>query len=333
MVVSDLEGSVDLGFLRESAREFLAGRGEKDTIEDLAAMDWTGLLVDDALGGAGWCPVEAAVVSEELGRAGDGSAWFGTAVAAAALESAPAEIRDAWLPALIDGTASAGIALAGTTVRVTGADTIDALVTLGHNGIHLFTISDAVPISRDEEMLDVSRAAWRVELSDADSVLIGGPERADRLLATARVLLSADTLGALSATFERLVAYLKDRIAFGVPIASFQAVQHRLVDLLVFEAKSRAVVMKAARALVSAEDVAEDITGGTADPTALSAAAHAFVMSKAAAAVDECMQLSGGIGFTWEYPLHHELRRVFTNSFLLGTARSSRAAFAERAGW
>jgi alkylation response protein AidB-like acyl-CoA dehydrogenase len=49
--------------------------------------------------------------------------------------------------------------------------------------------------------------------------------------------------------------------------------------------------------------------------------------------VDECMQLSGGIGFTWEYPLHHELRRVFTNAQLLGTARSSRALLAEVSGW
>jgi alkylation response protein AidB-like acyl-CoA dehydrogenase len=156
-------------------------------------------------------------------------------------------------------------------------------------------------------------------------MLIGGPERADQLLAVARVLLSADSLGALSTTFERLVGYLKDRTAFGAPIASFQAVQHRLVDLLVLETKARAVVMKAARALASADDAA--------DVTALSVVAHAFVASKATAAVDECMQLSGGIGFTWEYPLHHGLRRVFTNGYLLGTARSSRADLADKAGW
>jgi alkylation response protein AidB-like acyl-CoA dehydrogenase len=156
-------------------------------------------------------------------------------------------------------------------------------------------------------------------------MLIGGPERADQLLAVARVLLSADSLGALSATFDRLVSYLKERIAFDVPIASFQAVQHRLVDLLVFEAKARAVIMKAARAL-SSNEVSDDAI-------ALSATAHAFVTARATAAVDECMQLSGGIGFTWEYPLHHELRRVFTNAYLLGAARASRALFADRAGW
>jgi alkylation response protein AidB-like acyl-CoA dehydrogenase len=125
-------------------------------------------------------------------------------------------------------------------------------------------------------------------------------------------------------TVARLTAYLRDRIAFGVPIASFQAVQHRLVELLVFEVKARAAVMKAARAAVA---------GDVQRTVALSTVAHAFVAAKATAAVDECMQLSGGIGFTWEYPLHHELRRVFTNAQVLGNARSSRALLAEVLGW
>jgi alkylation response protein AidB-like acyl-CoA dehydrogenase len=320
-----VEDDVDIALLRASARDFLAGRGEKDSVEDLAAMDWTGLLVDEALGGTGWRPVEATVIAEELGRTQDQSPWFGGTMAAAALSSASAEIRDRWLPAVLGGTGTAGFALAGDIVRVARADSIDVLIALGRNGIHLLEAADTLPRVSDDELLDVSRPAWRVDLSTAGSVLIGGPERADQLVALARVLLSADSLGALSATFERLVNYLKERVAFGAPIASFQAVQHRLVDLLVFEAKARAVITKAARALAT-DDTSDDAV-------ALSAVAHAFVASKATAAVDECMQLSGGIGFTWEYPLHYELRRVFTNGYLLGTARSSRELLAVRAGW
>ncbi|MFI5507627.1 acyl-CoA dehydrogenase family protein [Mycobacterium sp. NPDC051804] len=316
---------VDLDQLRDAAREFLTGRAARDSVKELAAMDWTGLLVAEHLGGSGWRPAETAVIAEELGRAQNSSTWFGCALAAAALASAPADVRDRWLPAMLDGTAGAGCAHCGGTVRVTAGDVLEILITLGHNGIHLYEISDEIRRSRDNELLDVSRAAWRVDLVGADGVLIGGPERADQLLAVARVLLSADSLGALSATFDRLVSYLKERIAFGVPIASFQAVQHRLVDLLVFEAKARAVIMKAARALAS-NDISDDAI-------ALSAVAHAFVTEKATAAVDECMQLSGGIGFTWEYPLHYELRRVFTNAYLLGTARRSRTLLAEKAGW
>lgn len=319
------DDDVDLDLLRAAARDFLTGRVGQDSVKELAAMDWTGLLVEENFGGSGWRPVEATVIAEELGRAQNASTWFGCVLSGAALSSAPLDVRDRWLPAMLDGTATAGCALAGDTVRVVRGDAIDILVTLGSNGIHLFEVSDAMAKSRDDELLDVSRPAWRVDVSAVRGTLIGGPERADQLLATARVLLSADCLGALSTTFERLVAYLKERVAFGAPIASFQAVQHRLVDLLAFEAKARAVIMKAARALAHGDD--------SGDAIALSASAHAFVCAKAAAAVDECMQLSGGIGFTWEYPLHHELRRVFTNGYLLGTARSSRALFAERSGW
>lgn len=319
------DDDVDLDLLRHSAREFLTERGEPCGVKELAAMDWTGLLVDENLGGAGWRPVEATVIAEELGRSRNSSTWFGCVLSAAALASAPDGFRDRWLNAMLDGTATAGVALSADTVRVANGDAIDILVLLGRNGIHLLEMTDALQRVRDDELLDVTRPTWRVELAGAQGTLIGGPEQADRLLALARVLLSADSLGALSATFDRLVAYLKDRVAFGVPIASFQAVQHRLVDLLVLEAKARAAVMKAARAMAS-ENVSDDAV-------ALSAVAHAFVSAKATAAIDECMQLSGGIGFTWEYPLHHELRRAFDNGYLLGTARGSRALVAERASW
>ncbi len=326
MAPDGTDRDLDLNFLRESAREFLAGRGEKESLQDLAAMDWTGLLVDEALGGAGWSPVAATVVAEEIGRAVDRSAWFGTVLAGAALATAPEDIGRRWLPGLLDGSVAAGLAVAGDTVRVLNADRLDLVVTLGTNDIRLYELSDAVPRSRDDELLDVGRPAWRVELGGVDGASIGDRARAEQLLAVARVLLSADSLGATAACFDRLVEYLKNRTAFGAPIASFQAVQHRLVELLVFEAKARAVVLKAARALSSPDGAGED-------GIALAAVAHAFVTSKAAPAIDECMQLSGGIGFTWEYPLHHELRRAFTNGHLLGTSRASRTALVGRLGW
>lgn len=314
---------VDLDLLRASAREFLAERGDRGTVKDLAAMDWTGLLVDEATGGVGWRPVEACVVAEELGRAQDGSAWFGTTMGAAALASAPEDIRQQWLPGLLTGTATAGFATLGETARIIRGDQVDIVVVLGSNGIHLLRDLDRDRFELDADLLDVTRTAWRIDVTDAPSALIGSTERADELTAMARLLVAADSVGAVSMTLERLTAYLKERIAFGAPIASFQAVQHRLVELLVFEVKARAVIMRAARAVAAADERA----------TLLTAAAHAFVAANAAAAVDECMQLSGGIGFTWEYPLHHELRRAFTNGHLVGTARSSRALVAEVSGW
>jgi len=314
---------VDLDLLRASAREFLAERGEKGSVKDLAAMDWTGLLVDEALGGAGWRPVETCVVAEELGRAQDGSAWFGTTMAAAALAWAPDDVREQLLPGLLAGTTTAGSTVVEGAARVIRGDGIDIVLILGRNGIHLLRDLDPARFTPDGDLLDVTRTVWRVDLADAPSALIGSPERAEQLIALARLLISADSLGAVSMTLERLTAYLRERVAFGVPIASFQAIQHRLVELLVFEVKARAVVMRAARAIASADERA----------VLLTAAAHAFIGAKATGAVDECMQLSGGIGFTWEYPLHYELRRVFTNGHLVGTARSSRALLAEVSGW
>lgn len=314
---------IDLDVLRASAREFLAERSEKGSVKDLAAMDWTGLLVDEVIGGAGWRPVETCVVAEELGRAQDGSAWFGTTMAAAALASAPDEVRGQLLPGLLAGTTTAGFAVLGHAARVIRGADVNIVLLLGSNGIHLLRDLDPAQLTLDGDLLDVTRTVWRIDLADTPSALIGSPERAEELIAMARLLISADSLGAVSMTLERLTAYLRDRVAFGAPIASFQAIQHRLVELLVFEVKARAVIMKAARAIASADERA----------TVLSAAAHAFVAANATAAVDECMQLSGGIGFTWEYPLHYELRRVFTNGHLLGTARSSRALLAEVSGW
>jgi len=323
--MGDADEDLDLDLLREAARDFLTERDTQDSVKELAAMDWTGLLVDETLGGSGCRPVETAVIAEELGRAQNSSPWIGCVIAAAAVSTAPADVRDRWLPGMLDGTTTAACTLTGDVVRAIAGDRVELVITLGPKEIHLIESSDAPHRHADPDLLDVNRVIWNVDISSAQGILIGGAERAEQLLALARVLLSADSLGALAMTFERLVGYLKERVAFGVPIASFQAVQHRLVELLVVQAKARAVIMKAARVLATDDESNDVVT--------LSAVAHAFVTSRAAAAVDECMQLSGGIGFTWEYPLHYELRRVFTNGYLLGTARSSRALLAERADW
>ncbi|MBX7453941.1 acyl-CoA dehydrogenase family protein [Mycolicibacterium sp. 3033] len=313
---------IDLDFLRSSARDFLAGRGDKDSIHDLAAMDWTGLLVEESLGGTGWLPVEAVVVAEELGRSGDRSGWWGATVAAAALASAPDEVRDSLLDSVLTGDAVVATAPDGPVVRVAGSAP-DALIVLSHNGVDLIESVGKLARQPVEDLLDVLRPVQILDVGSAPRRLIGNPARAVALGAVMRLLVSADSIGAVSGTRQRLVDYLRDRVAFGAPLASFQAIQHRLVELLVFEVKARAIVMKGARAAAA----------GHADAEPLSVAAYAFVAARAAAAVDECMQLSGGIGFTWEYPLHHELRRVFDNAQLLESARSAHVHYAEVSGW
>ena len=154
--MADLDSAdVDLDLLRASAREFLAGRGQKGSVKCLAAMDWTGLLVDEVMGGAGWRPVETCVVAEELGRAQDGSAWFGTTMAAAALASAPDEIRKQLLPGLLSGIATAGFAVVDDSARVIRGDEVDIVLLTGHNGIHLLRDLDPARLRLDGDLLDV----------------------------------------------------------------------------------------------------------------------------------------------------------------------------------
>lgn len=327
---TDLEDAPDLDLIRASAREFLSGRTELDSLAELAKMDWLGLLVDEEYSGAGWRPVEACVIAEELGRARDKSPWSGGVLAAAALAAAPESVRDTWLPDALSGAIACAFAPDADVVRIVGGDVARIVVTVGGEGVRLMELGEVHDRRPDDDSLDIERRVWRVGLPARAGVTIGSPLQAQRLNAAATLLVSADAIGAFSSALARLTAYLKDRIAFGAAIASFQAVQHRLVELLVLEVKARAIVMKAARTLMAAD---VGVEAGIKAAIAQSAVAHAFVATKMTAAVDECMQLSGGIGFTWEYPLHHELRRAATDASLVGTARSSRALLAEVSGW
>jgi alkylation response protein AidB-like acyl-CoA dehydrogenase len=183
-----------------------------------------------------------------------------------------------------------------------------------------------VGVGDDPTSVDTTRAVRRVDLVDvvATPLTVDDVEPArPGLLDTARVLAAGELVGSLRAANERLCAYLTERVAFDAPVASFQAVQHRLVDLFLVEVRAGVAVEAAARALA----------GDAAAVPRASAVAHGYAAERIPAALDECVQLSGGIGFTWEYPLHHELRRAVTTGALAGTARESRARLAEIDGW
>ena len=137
------------------------------------------------------------------------------------------------------------------------------------------------------------------------------------------MLAAAISVGSLRAALERLTAYLSDRTAFGAPIASFQAIQHRIVDLSLLEIRAGVAVDAATRAL------ADDPAGATR----LTAVAHGHVAEHVPVALDECIQLTGGIGFTWEYPLHHELRASVAQAAAFGSARDSREVLLAATGW
>lgn len=318
------DDALDVAFVRESARDYLAA-GSGSDLRSLGSMDWLGLLVTEDRGGSGWEPLVATVIAEELGRARATAPWVSSMVCATAVSWATADLRDRLLPGLLAGTTCGALAVHGAPVRVTHADVAEFVLVLGPDGVGL---SESVPLatSDDDASLDLDRPSVLIDLTRHPCTEIGDARAAHVLTAVTRLLVAADSVGALAAARERLVDYLRDRIAFGSPIAAFQAVQHRLADLLVFEVRCRALIAKAARRL-------GEQPGGNVEAVPLAAAAHAFVMSSVVAMVDECVQLSGGIGFSWEYPLHHDLRRVTDNSVLVGTARRSAVDYAGASGW
>ena len=327
----------ELELLRATVRGALAdGAG----IGELADLGLLGLLVPEEAGGSGWCPVEAVAVALELGRgagergpdhgaeAGTGTPWFEVSTAAMALASGGAEVEREWLAPLFDGSRTVvfadGIlgpdgpnAFSGALNGVLGCPD-GVVVEVEGQRLLIPRGTSGVEIAADPTSIDLSLPAESWSVSEVVPIVVGSAGAPVEVTDVRRVLAAAELLGLLSGALERLVPYLSDRVAFGSHIASFQAVQHRIVDLFLLEVRSRVTVEAAAHALVApSEDVGR-----------LAAAAHGFVAAQVPDGLDECIQLSGGIGFTWEYPLHHELRRAVALAAVCGGPSESRRTFA-----
>jgi alkylation response protein AidB-like acyl-CoA dehydrogenase len=317
--------------LRGTAQEVFASA---PTIKDIAGLGWLGLLTPEGVGGEGWFPYEAVLIALEGGRAGTASTWFMTALAAGFLSHTP-ETQER-IAALMSGDQVGAFARAplltetngtatGSVDRVLSERAPEVVVLAGPPTLGIVaTTSDqhGAGLHPNLETLETERQLFHLTLKSTpmDS-LHGEPTVLLDLLAT--VIVCADTVGAVGRAVQIVTDYLVQREAFGAPIASFQVVQHRLVDLTLFQSASEALVLRAATALALGEARAERVA----------LAAHTYIESRAVDAVDDCIQLSGGIGFTWEFPIHHLLRRVSTNAALLRSARPTRHRLAELRGW
>ncbi|MFI6581635.1 acyl-CoA dehydrogenase family protein [Embleya sp. NPDC050493] len=315
-----------------------------------AELGLAGLLIPEEFGGAGAGPREAAVALEELGRAVAPVPFLASAVlATSALLACPAgEARDAALRALADGTRTATLAVtastwpgAGFPLSVTGAQDADGLVLTGAvTGVlaadraELLVVpvivagesqlalvaGDAANLSRRAvTSLDATRPVGELTLDQVRGRVLAGPEHAEAALVQAlcqgAALLASEQLGVAEQALAEAVAYLKVRHQFGRPIGSFQALRHRAADLWSDIAAARAAARYAAACL--AEDAA--------DAPVATALAKAYCGDVAVRAAEECVQMHGGIGFTWEHPAHLYLKRAMASALLLGTADRHRA--------
>jgi len=306
-----------------------------------AEMGVAGLLVPEALGGAGVGAREAAVVMEEIGRAVAPVPFLSSAVLAtvALLRSGETETVSALaggeLTATLvvplstaPGDRVAGVShgadgLSGSVTSVAGAAQADVLVVpvAGADGLELHTVSraaDGVEVS-PLRALDMTRPLANVRFSGVASARVGPAEGSiAEALETGAALLASEQLGVARWCFDTTLSYAKQRKQFGRLIGSYQALKHRLADLWFEVGAATAAARYAADACARGDDA-----------SVAAATAQAYCSGIAVHAAEECVQLHGGIGMTWEYPAHLYLKRAKSDQLALGTAYRHRARLAE----
>jgi len=343
---------------RSGWREVLARTESADTYDTgvwrvmAADIGCSGLLIPERSGGAGASYREAAVVAEETGRAVAPVPFLGSAVVATvALLSAG---DDELLAALAAGAATAALAvpfgqfpgarpeptvrvgppqagdsaghrLAGTVMGVADALPADVLLVPADGvpyGLYAVRPADEGMSVTPVVSLDMTRQLADVSLDGVPARRIAAGETAQRAIAAAlsagAAMLASEQLGTAERCLEMTVSYLKERHQFGRPVGSFQALKHRVADLWVAVAQARAAARYAAACLAD----------GDPDADIAVALAKAACSDAATAAAHECVQLHGGIGFTWEHPAHLYLKRAKSASIGFGTADRHRQALA-----
>lgn len=251
------------------------------------------LVVPEESGGAGGELADAAVVLEELGKALVPTPLLGTTLAELALLAADEPDADA-LEELAAGT-KIGAVVFDPNVVING-DVADIVVAADGQRLTRLTQFTAHRV----ETMDLTRRLARIESQD-DTDIGADPGIAD----TAAILLAAEQIGAATRCLDLTVAYTKDRVQFGRPVGSFQALKHRMADLYVAVQSARAVVNDA---------IAE------ASPT--SAALARFTASEAFSKVAaEAVQMHGGIAITWEHDIQLYFKRAHSSAQLLGPPR------------
>lgn len=337
----------ELRRLRDNATGF-----DRDYWRQGAELGWTSLLVSEAHGGgtiSGRGLVDLTLVAHEFGTHAAPGPLVSCNVAAAALDAN--DSHDDVLQSLLTGegitswahaepiphrrlgTVTAEVTVDGTTVVVRGRkhvvesamQTRHLLVT-GRTGDGLTQVlvpTDAPGVSMTPmRSVDLTRRFSAVELHDvrlpADAVVgeVGGAtEQVEHQLETAIVLTNAETIGAMDRALAMTVEWAFDRFSFGRPLASYQEIKHRFADMRCWLEASHAISDVAAAA----------VQDGAADASELVSAAKSYIGQYGAELLQDCVQLHGGIGVTFEHDLHLFLRRVTLDRALYGTPAEHRS--------
>ncbi|MEW6472840.1 MAG: acyl-CoA dehydrogenase family protein [Actinomycetota bacterium] len=283
---------------------------------EMAALGWLGLTIPEDRGGSAGTLLHLELLTEEFGRALGPGPFVPVMVAAGMLEAAAGEVSQRLLRELVEGAARPVPALTGRSGRIAGhpgvtiadggatgekgfvdaAATADWLLTTafpgGGDDLRVIVVDahdPAVEIVPRPTIAGLSTALVRF---DAAAVVadLGGPELVDVAVTRAAVLQAGWCAGAAARLVEDTVAYISERMQFGVPIGSFQSVQHRMADCSIAVAEAATLARQAAAALDGGE-----ASGRRLGSTAFVRSTDAFV-----AVARHCHQVWGGIGYGTE---------------------------------
>ena len=274
---------------------------------ELSAAGWAQLSVPERWGGQGAGVLELSLVIEELGYSLAPATFFGNAAAGLLVAASQRdEHRERWLPGIASGERRAAF---GQVQRDGGGLALDAegaaIAVLAFDGDA--TVVDPVPGGLEvADGIDVTRRLHRVAVRSGEPLYVGQPHAVDCV----EVLIASELVGVAQHAMEMAVEHAKQRQQFGRPIGAYQAVSHRCADMLVLVESARSAVLSAAWT-ADHEPSGLPFAASVAKVAAVNAAWHVAASA---------LQVHGGMGFTWEHPIHLFLRRAAASSRLLGSA-------------
>lgn len=302
---------------------------------EMTALGWTGLHVDESCGGQGFGLLELAIVVEELGFAAAPGPFLSTTLAGALLMECGTEAaRNAFLPGLAAGSLIGAVGLAGELQRdpdgalhgsaglVLGAELAQLFVLCAGDDVVLLEAGQAGVTTVPQKNLDPARRVATVECGavrvSPENRLPGARPALQRL---ARTLSAAEAAGGARACTEMATEYGKIRKQFGRPIGAFGPVKHHCANMLVATEQATAGAWGAARSDLDAAEAE------LAAATACSLALPAFAFC-----AHQNIQVHGGIGYTWEHDAHLYLRRAIALEGLMGPVDDARRDVARSLG-
>ncbi|MBH0119143.1 acyl-CoA dehydrogenase family protein [Rhodococcus sp. HM1] len=323
-----------------------------------AELGWTSLLVTEEHGGgslSGAGLVDLTFVAHEFGRQVAPGPLTPSNLVAAALSTHYTDAHDKPLAALIAGTSTAAwcvdeprpgsragatpveirvegdeVVVRGTKRPVEAAPTADFLLVAGRtgDGLSQVLVPAGTPGVRVTPLrsIDVTRRYAAVEFDEVRlpvTALVGSAGGAasdvEHLRRLAIVIGCAESVGALQSVFDLTVEWAFDRYSFGRSLASYQALKHRFADMKTW--------LEAFHAL--ADDAAAAVAAGAPDAAESTSAAKAYIGEYGGLMIQDCVQLHGGIGVTYEHDLHLFMRRAAANRSSHGSPAEHRQLVAD----